>query len=166
MIQKKYGCDPRKGLESISQGQLPNLQAAPLHRYHVGYGSVDLVPAEVCCSTTRRPVPCCLLCWALGVGLAHYISSSNGSYAKGCWEAQGKPGGLQPKHWANAFFFTKMTRFNRIFKVCKINHFLNDFIIKNVCFFSYCHVELQGSPRRNGKKTWVDVAKMATRAFG
>jgi hypothetical protein len=35
-----------------------------------------------------------------------------------------------------------------------------------VCFLSYCHVELQGSPRRNGKKTWVDVAKMATRAFG
>ena len=134
--------------ESISQGQLPNLQAVPL------------------CSTTRLPVPCCLLCWALGVGLAHYISSSNGSYAKGCWEAQGRGSSSEKKLGKRVFFFTKMTRFNRIFKVCKTNHFLNDFIIKNVCFLSYCHVELQGSPRRNGKKTWVDVAKMATRAFG
>lgn len=95
----------REGLESISQGQLPNLQTAPLHPYHVGYGSVDLVPPEIRCSTTRRPVPCCLLCWALGVGLAHYISSSNGSYAKGCWEAQGKPGGLQPKKLGKSVFF-------------------------------------------------------------
>lgn len=104
--------------------------------------------------TVLIPVPCCLLCWALGVGPARYISSSNGSCAKRCPESQGKNwGSPNTQNWGRRNDQVSIGFFLRF---AKKNNF-NDFLIKNVFFFPHCHFEWL---RRNGKETWVDVTKI------